>query len=67
MAMYIDENECIACGDCESVCPTNAISEGLVAFKINADKCTECEGEHDEPQCVIACEDNASCIHKLAA
>lgn len=55
MALYIVEDECIACGDCPPECPTDSITESLVAFKINPNTCTECEGEADEPKCVVVC------------
>jgi ferredoxin len=55
MALYIVEDECISCGDCLPECPTDSIKEGLVVFTINADSCTECEGEFDEPKCIELC------------
>lgn len=55
MAMTINADECISCGACEPECPTGSITSGKVAYKINASTCTECEGEHDEPQCVELC------------
>ena len=66
MAMYIVAQECIACGDCEPVCPTKSITEGKIVFEIDASTCTECEGEYDEPQCVAICE-IPSCILPLKA
>lgn len=54
MAMRIND-ECIACGACESDCPVNAISEGDTQFEIDSDKCVECQGYFDEPQCVSVC------------
>ena len=56
MAMYIVSEECISCGDCEPVCPTGAISEGKIVYRIDPEVCTECEDEFDEPQCVEICE-----------
>lgn len=38
---YIINSECIACGSCESECPTDAIAEGEI-FEINPEKCIEC-------------------------
>jgi ferredoxin len=38
---YVINNECIACGACESECPTDAISEGEI-FEIDPEKCIEC-------------------------
>ncbi|MFZ4441245.1 MAG: DUF362 domain-containing protein [Syntrophales bacterium] len=46
-------DKCIACGSCEDVCPSGAISEGKDMYKIDADKCTDC-GE-----CVDNCPEDA--------
>lgn len=54
MALYITE-ECINCGLCPDECPNEAISMGAEIYEINADKCTECVGHHDEPSCVDIC------------
>jgi len=54
MALYINE-ECINCGACEPECPTEAITEGSEFFEIDAEKCVECEGHFDEPQCIEVC------------
>ena len=54
MAMKITD-ECISCGACESDCPVNAITEGDTQFDIDPDKCVECEGYLDSPQCVDVC------------
>lgn len=61
MAMTITD-ECIACGACEPECPTEAISEGDPIYIIDAQKCVECEGYFDEPQCVEVCP--VDCIEK---
>lgn len=55
MALKILQAECTSCGDCKPVCPTKSITDKGGIFKINADTCTECEGEFDEPQCVAIC------------
>jgi formate hydrogenlyase subunit 6/NADH:ubiquinone oxidoreductase subunit I len=34
--LYIDHKKCIRCGECERVCPTNAISIQKVEKKVNA-------------------------------
>lgn len=69
MAVKITD-ECISCGACEAECPNNAIYEAGVPWVLGGeehdalsadhtyiavDKCTECVGFHDEPQCIPAC------------
>jgi len=47
--------DCIMCGACLAVCPTDAISEGMENYIINPDLCIECVTVHDTPQCVEVC------------
>lgn len=54
MAMKITE-DCISCGACAPDCPVEAISEGDTIYVIDPAMCVECEGHHDEPQCVGVC------------
>ncbi len=69
MAVKITE-ECIACNACEAECPNTAIynagdpytygGEEKEALSdeftyIVPEKCTECVGFYDEPQCIEAC------------
>jgi len=54
MALIITE-ECINCGACEPECPTEAISEGPEIYVIDPNKCVECEGYYDSPQCAAVC------------
>ncbi|MDE2592892.1 MAG: YfhL family 4Fe-4S dicluster ferredoxin [Burkholderiales bacterium] len=54
MALKITE-ECINCDVCEPECPNQAISMGETIYVIDPDKCTECVGHFDEPQCVQVC------------
>lgn len=58
MAYEIVEN-CVSCHACEGVCPSKAISHGRYwdkpHFVIDAKKCTECEGDHADPQCASIC------------
>ncbi|SJZ53684.1 4Fe-4S dicluster domain-containing protein [Consotaella salsifontis] len=65
MAYKIDNETCTSCGDCEENCPNGAISHKGTVYKINPAKCTECEGEHDEPQCGEICP-SGSCIPAAA-
>lgn len=54
MALMITD-ECINCDVCEPECPNEAISMGAEIYVIDPDKCTECVGHFDEPQCVQVC------------
>ncbi|MHB8336369.1 MAG: YfhL family 4Fe-4S dicluster ferredoxin [Ignavibacteriaceae bacterium] len=69
MALIITD-ECINCGACEPECPNTAIYEGGVNWSLDGktqeplindyfyivpDKCTECVGFHNEPQCMAVC------------
>jgi ferredoxin len=62
VAYKIIADNCTACSACEPECPNVAIREKAGTYVINADKCTECEGHFDAPQCVAACP--ADCIVK---
>jgi len=53
MALMITE-DCISCGACEPPCPNQAISQDGI-YVINSDRCTECVGFFDEPQCIPLC------------
>ena len=59
MALIITEN-CNACDACAPVCPNTAISIGIPIYVIDPEKCTECVGAEDEPQCQLVCP--ADCI-----
>ena len=69
MAVKITE-ECIACGACEAECPNDAIYEAGKEYTLGGEtfpalsdattyivpeKCTECVGFNDEPQCIPSC------------
>lgn len=54
MALMITD-ECINCDVCEPECPNSAISQGEEIYEINPDKCTECVGHYDKPQCQEVC------------
>jgi ferredoxin len=40
---------------CEPECPNDAIYMGAEIYEIDPNKCTECVGHFDEPQCVAIC------------
>lgn len=54
MALLITD-DCINCDVCEPECPNGAISEGESIYVIDPDRCTECVGHHDRPQCAEVC------------
>jgi len=53
MAMKILD-DCIACGACQPVCPTDSITDGT-PYVIDPATCVECIGHFDEPQCKANC------------
>ncbi|HRO60733.1 MAG TPA: YfhL family 4Fe-4S dicluster ferredoxin [Burkholderiaceae bacterium] len=61
MALIITD-ECINCDVCEPECPNDAISMGPEIYEIDPQRCTECVGHFDEPQCVQICP--VECIPK---
>ncbi len=69
MAVIITE-DCISCNACQAECPNNAIYGAGETYNyggeekdtlndehtyIVPEKCTECVGFYDEPQCIAAC------------
>jgi ferredoxin len=62
MAYKIVTTSCTGCSACEPECPNNAIREKNGVFFIKPEKCTECQGHFDEPQCVAACPVDNTCI-----
>ena len=54
MSLIITD-DCINCDVCEPECPNEAISPGEEIYEIDMNKCTECVGHYDEPQCVEVC------------
>ena len=54
MALFITD-QCINCDVCEPECPNEAIYMGVEIYEIDPNKCTECVGHFDEPQCQEVC------------
>ncbi len=54
MALMITD-ECINCDVCEPECPNDAIAMGGEHYDIDPDRCTECVGHFEEPQCRQVC------------
>jgi len=48
-------DECINCDVCEPECPNDAITMGEEFYEINPNRCTECQGHFDTPQCMEVC------------
>lgn len=59
MALMITD-DCINCDVCEPECPNDAIFMGPLIYQINPERCTECVGHFNEPQCQQVCP--VSCI-----
>ncbi len=53
---------CVNCSACEPECPNEAISAGEGIFIIDPNKCTECIGFHDDPQCALVCPIDDTCV-----
>ena len=49
----VDEKACTPCGACQAVCPTEAITLGEVAVRVNAEVCCGCGA------CVEVCPNGA--------
>ena len=62
MALMITD-ECINCDVCEPECPNDAISMGLEIYQIDPDRCTECVGHFDVPQCREVCPVDCIPVH----
>jgi len=54
MALMITD-QCINCDVCEPECPNGAISQGPEIYVIDPNRCTECVGHFDRPQCIEVC------------
>lgn len=61
MALKITD-DCINCDVCEPECPNQAIYQGELIYEIDPNKCTECVGHFDTPQCQEVCP--VDCIPK---
>lgn len=54
MSLIITD-QCINCDVCEPVCPNEAIYQGAEIYEIDPERCTECVGHFDQPQCQSVC------------
>lgn len=61
MTHRIETETCTSCGSCEDVCPNKAITHKGKIFSINPNKCKDCEGDFDVPQCEDVCQ-SGSCV-----
>ncbi len=46
---------CINCDVCEPACPNQAIYQGSEQYHIDPNRCTECVGHYEVPQCQQVC------------
>lgn len=56
---------CVNCWACVEVCPNGAVIESSPHFEIVYDKCTECLGDHAEPQCAAICPIEGAIVNEL--
>lgn len=54
MSLLITD-ECINCDVCEPECPNDAIYQGEEIYVIRPERCTQCVGHYDSPQCQQVC------------
>lgn len=54
MALLITD-QCVNCDVCEPACPNRAIFQGPKVYEIDPQRCTECVGHFEEPQCIVVC------------
>ena len=65
---YKITTDCTKCGACEPLCPSQAIYKELASYEelsfytVIPEKCTECVGDFEYPQCVEICPVDA-CIY----
>jgi ferredoxin len=62
MAYQIIASQCTGCSACEPECPNVAIREKDGIYLVDPQKCTECLGHFDEPQCAAVCPVEATCV-----
>jgi Fe-S-cluster-containing hydrogenase component 2 len=46
---------CVNCWACLPLCPSQAIAPGGAHFTIDPGRCSECDGDYADPQCVSIC------------
>ena len=64
MALQITA-QCVNCWACYDVCPNDAIYEDKPHFLINDENCTECLGDHPDPQCAAICPIECAIVDEL--
>ncbi|MCU0833943.1 MAG: 4Fe-4S binding protein [Gammaproteobacteria bacterium] len=46
---------CTGCWACAPLCPSGAIRAATPHFLIDAQRCSECDGDYADPQCASIC------------
>lgn len=64
MALTIIDG-CTNCHACAPLCPNDAIAQASPHFEIDPDRCTECVGEFEQPQCAAICPVEGVIINEL--
>lgn len=64
MALEIVDS-CVNCYACEPLCPNAAIYQAKPHFLIDPERCTECVGDYEDPQCASICPIEGAIIDEL--
>jgi len=64
MALAIT-SACVNCWACADVCPNQAIAADSPVFSIDPLRCTECVGDHADPQCAAICPVECAIVDEL--
>jgi len=56
---------CVNCWACVDVCPNRAIHADTPHFLVDDQKCSECLGDHAEPQCAAICPIECAIVNEL--
>jgi ferredoxin len=65
---YAITDQCIACENCLSSCPTGAITKNNNGkFSINSNLCNDCAGSYGVPQCMAGCPTANGCAPTLSS
>lgn len=62
---YAITSLCVNCFACMDVCPSQAIYEARPRFRVDARKCTHCEGSYADAQCASICPVEGAILNEM--